>query len=691
MRSNPRPARTPSAAAAARRPGPVARAARHSVEAMESRILFHFTVTPLPDLNVSTGTATSTVNLAGTVDSEEITGSVVRMTTNSGNIDVALYDAQKPQTVANFLNYVTGGDYVNTFFHRSSNLGGAGVEPVQIIQGGGYALPFATTAPFNRIPTDAPVPLEVQTNGVLPNARGTIAMARTSDPNSATSEFFINTTDNTNTLGPNNGGGYTVFGEVVNNTITTVDAIAALPRVNGGSTTPFGTLPVRDTAAGPTTENLVVITGTSVVPETTYTATSSNPGFVTASVVNNQLTLTYANPGAQGTADVTVTGTGIDGTVLTDTFSVAVGALAVTIGEGAARQVTFTDADGTVGTVSLKGGTATLAFDGTGLTQATDARGVTVTGAVANVSSLTLNGTNSASSLTVRARGGDGVLEVGDITAAGGVRSLAGRQLSVNGDVNLGSAGRVDLADLTGGSVTIGGTTPVTLSIPGGADDSDITSAAPLRNVTLGRFAGADGTAQTLQAPSISRLTVNSDFAGNLNVAGAVNSARVGGTATAGTWTVGQLGSVTIGGDLASDVNVGSLRSLRAGSVTGADVVSTTTLGRITTGNVGGSRFFANIPDRALPTTIGELGAGGSIQGVTVRGTFADSAIAAETVGRLNLGTVTTSNNGTAFGVAGDTIAGVSGRDAAGATVRFTRLSEPAQSYDNGDFEIRVL
>jgi peptidyl-prolyl cis-trans isomerase A (cyclophilin A) len=677
----------PAEAAAARRP--LARAAARVVEGLEPRLLFHFFLAnDIDDVSVSPGTPASTIDLTGVVDSEEITGSVVRLATTNGNIDLMLYDAVKPVTVANFLNYVNGGDYNETLVHRTTTNADTGLV---VIQGGGYNAPGredGATA-FSHIAQDAQIPDELTTNGLRSNVRGTIAMAK-SGPNTATSEWFINLDNNATALdNPANSGGFTVFGEVINNTLANADAIQQLPKFNFGS--PFGQLPLRNytqndfTAATPVTENHTVTVNTAaVVPEVTYTAASSNEGLVTAAVVNNQLTLTYAG-GQVGAADVTVTGTGLDGSVVTDTFSVSVGALGVTIGDGAAKGVTFTDADGTVGTITVRGGTATVALDGTGLTQADGKRGVTVGGAVASIASITLSGTGGASTLTVKAKGGDGLLEIGSISGSGGLKTLAGKQLSVNGDVSLGTAAKIDFADLTGGSITIGGTAPVALGILGGADDSDITSTAPFKSVKLGRFGGSDGVAQTLTAPAIAKLT-SGDFAGNLAVSGAVGNVKVTGTATGGAWTVGSLGATTVTGDLGSDLNVGTIKSLKAGSISNADLFARGTIGKVTTGNVTNSNFFSAVPAATLPAAAGDLAEGGNIAGLTVKGTFTASNVAAETLGKLNLGTVTTANGGTAFGVAGNTIASAT----AGAT-KVTRATEPSQSVDTEDFKIRVF
>ena len=147
----------------------------------------------------------------------------VRLQTNLGAIDIALYDAAAPRTVANFLAYVNSGKYVNSFVHRS--------VPGFVIQGGGFAWNDANAAPF-AIATNAPIANEF--NVARPNRRGTIAMAKIGgDPNSATSQWFINLADNSTPLNVDNGG-YTVFGEITAGSMAVVDAIARLPRVDAG-------------------------------------------------------------------------------------------------------------------------------------------------------------------------------------------------------------------------------------------------------------------------------------------------------------------------------------------------------------------------------------------------------------------------------------------------------------------------
>jgi cyclophilin family peptidyl-prolyl cis-trans isomerase len=142
--------------------------------------------------------------------------------TNYGEILLELYPDKAPQTVANFLQYIDSGFYQNTIFHR--------VIQTFMIQGGGFDLDY------QQKPTRAPVPNEA--NNGLSNLRGTIAMARTNQPHSATSQFFINTVDNPPLdfkQEPFHDWGYCVFGKVVRG-MEVVDEIAATPT---GSAGPF--------------------------------------------------------------------------------------------------------------------------------------------------------------------------------------------------------------------------------------------------------------------------------------------------------------------------------------------------------------------------------------------------------------------------------------------------------------------
>jgi peptidyl-prolyl cis-trans isomerase A (cyclophilin A) len=142
----------------------------------------------------------------------------VKLSTSAGDIVLELYPDKAPKSVENFLQYVRDKHYDGTVFHR--------VIDGFMIQGGGF------TADLQQKPTRAPIPLEAS-NG-LKNDRGTIAMARTPNPDSATAQFFINLVDNKALNAPNpDGHGYAVFGKVVSG-MDVVDKIKTVAVGNQG-------------------------------------------------------------------------------------------------------------------------------------------------------------------------------------------------------------------------------------------------------------------------------------------------------------------------------------------------------------------------------------------------------------------------------------------------------------------------
>jgi cyclophilin family peptidyl-prolyl cis-trans isomerase len=172
----------------------------------------------------------------------------VELDTTAGTIRIELFPDAAPKTVANFLDYVKSGHYVDTQFHR--------VIDGFMIQGGGF------TTDFKQKPTKAPIPIESESSSKagLKNEPGAVAMARTGDPNSATSQFFINVADNARlnfSSATQQGYGYTVFGKVVQG-MDVVNKIAKAPK---GATGPVG--PGIDPATVPST--LVVIKAAKVI------------------------------------------------------------------------------------------------------------------------------------------------------------------------------------------------------------------------------------------------------------------------------------------------------------------------------------------------------------------------------------------------------------------------------------------
>jgi cyclophilin family peptidyl-prolyl cis-trans isomerase len=151
----------------------------------------------------------------------------VLLDTTKGKIVLELYPAKAPKTVKNFLDYVKAGQYNGEIFHR--------VIPGFMIQGGGF------TPDMKEKPTRATIQNEA--NNGLPNERGTIAMARKPDPNSASAQFFINVANNSSGLDYGkaaDGYGYAVFGKVIEG-MEVADAIAAVPTTTKGL---YGDVPV---------------------------------------------------------------------------------------------------------------------------------------------------------------------------------------------------------------------------------------------------------------------------------------------------------------------------------------------------------------------------------------------------------------------------------------------------------------
>lgn len=162
----------------------------------------------------------------------------VQFTTSAGKFTVEVYPDAAPRTVANFLDYVNSGFYSGTIFHRVIN--------GFMVQGGGF------DRDMKQKPTRAPIPLEAQ-NG-LKNKTGTVAMARTADPNSATAQFFVNVVDNPSLDYPQpDGFGYAVFGKVV-------EGMDTIGRIKSVPTTAYG--PMRNVPATP----IVIESATIVKP-----------------------------------------------------------------------------------------------------------------------------------------------------------------------------------------------------------------------------------------------------------------------------------------------------------------------------------------------------------------------------------------------------------------------------------------
>jgi cyclophilin family peptidyl-prolyl cis-trans isomerase len=281
----------------------------------------------IADLTEYAGAPADSIDLANAFTDPDVSDAV-RFSTVLGNIDIALFGQQKPITVTNFVKYVDQGHYFlsgqSSFVHRSI----AGF----VIQGGGW---IGTTNNQNGAlqPTQVIPFSAIQNEPGISNKRGTIAMAQNgSNANSATSEWFINLADNGGSpnnldIRSNNAGPYTVFGRVANNTISVVDAIAAVPTYNFynpsvPSTFAFKDFPLINYVSGNpvVVENLVSIPTFSHIPVLSLSVSTDNSS---ATVTLSGTRLLVAG-NTIGTTHVAVTATDLDGASVSQQFAVNV-------------------------------------------------------------------------------------------------------------------------------------------------------------------------------------------------------------------------------------------------------------------------------------------------------------------------------------------------------------------------------
>lgn len=305
------------------------------------------------------------VDLSALFRDPDVLGTVVRVSVRIGTttkpVDIALYDHDKPITVANFLRYVNDGKYAGSFFHRSV----AGF----VVQGGGFF--WNASGQIAAIPTYS----AIQNEPGISNLRGTVAMAKLGgDANSATSQWFVNLADNSANLDAQNGG-FTVFGRVLGSGMSVIDEVAALPVYNAGS--PLDQLPLKDVTGTTVQRSFTVETSASVVPALSYGANSADPDLVAVSVTGSTLRLT---PSAtrSGSTTVTFAATDLDGATTQATLTVNVLAKSAgwqveTGADGQPSTLAFNPADPT----GLSGDAAPVSWGDTDL-RATSSRTITL-------------------------------------------------------------------------------------------------------------------------------------------------------------------------------------------------------------------------------------------------------------------------------------------------------------------------
>jgi cyclophilin family peptidyl-prolyl cis-trans isomerase len=298
-----------------------------------------FVALPIADIIALENSTGPTIDLAGTFGDPNYSTSEITFNTNLGPLTVTLYDAQAPQTVANFYDYIDSGAYDNSIFSR--------LVSDFVLQGGGATLDSNASGDvtgLTAIPTFPAIPNEF--NASNSNLFGTIAMAQTGgNINSATNQFFFNLGNNSTSLDPQS---FTVFGKVntaadqafltnLNNLVTNDPTVYAQ---NESGTAVAATLPSVLLNSVPlpgysgtsfptdaTVNNFIVINSVTVDsrPEVlSYKVLSNtNPNLVNTVLTNEQLTLNYA-PNQTGSATITVQATNQNGATSTNTFTVTV-------------------------------------------------------------------------------------------------------------------------------------------------------------------------------------------------------------------------------------------------------------------------------------------------------------------------------------------------------------------------------
>lgn len=254
--------------------------------------------------------APTTIDLSNHVEDPD-TESAIRITTNLGILDAILYQSATPATVENILNYVRSDAYRDAVFHRSATLEASGVK---VIQAGLMRTDHDGT--FTTIPLFPNVPDEPG----LSNDFGTLAMAKTSQPDSGTSQWYFNTIANNNLDGPQDNGGYTVFGRATTTSLGTMVNMGNRPRgtyaltVNDEEQT-FADFPTSTPPAGetPTADELFVIESVTEITDLISYRILSNSAPELARFSVNGSRLQVFPLGSSGSATVRLEATDLDG------------------------------------------------------------------------------------------------------------------------------------------------------------------------------------------------------------------------------------------------------------------------------------------------------------------------------------------------------------------------------------------
>lgn len=696
--------------------------AERLVERLEERRLFAVTVAdPIEDFTVRASSPVQTVQLGGvfaTNNLDLVTGSVVRMPVKFGlgtnavdsAITIELFDQRTPISAQNFLNYVNANRYENMIIHRVTRVNTDGIA---VIQGGGFTY---TGGQFGSVQTNAAIVNEFSSSprdsqGRV-NVRGTLSMARTSDRNSGTSQWFINTADNTSLDNSAQGNDYAVFGRVVGG-LDVVDRIAAATVFDASSVnSAFGALPLPDyNNQGPLQPaNVVTFNNSRVIPANqvkttfTYSVSSSNNSIVTPTIdSNNQLRLTYG-ANKLGTATITLTAADLTGAAVSETFVVTVSSplLAVTYNKASVvNRPTNRPVD--LGGVLLgqTGGSTERTFSirntGNGVLQISDVQvpeGLRVVqmpaASVAAGATTTLvvglkSDTEASVSGTISI-----ISNVASVPFTIPVVAFASSGVTLGG-TGLGAASTLVFDEADGSRATLvasGGRTRLTFTGTGASLSISARGVATVSgtNLALASATFLDNSPRSSLAASVRTGTIS---LGSLTATSAVRSVNLRGVILAGPANLAAGATdLTVAGLNAATLTAGAaVRTINLGEVIGSTVALTGNVTTLTASTVTASQISVtgNLGRATLQTLISSSLSSSGLSSLTLNSRNADafsaSTINATAAGTIALGRVTTAGAKSTFNAA--SIARLSGRNDAGRAFSLVKITPATTDVDD--------
>jgi hypothetical protein len=276
-----------------------------------------------------------------------------------------------------------------------------------------------------------------------------------------------------------------------------------------------------------------------------------------------------------------------------------------------------------------------------------------------NVVRIDVTGSTAASSLNITGKGG--AMQLADVTVNGSLRSFTGKNADLLGNVNVtGTLGKLTAHDTHNArTLTIGGSAvPVSIALAS-ANDLSVNSASPIKSIKAAAWLDTDNTADTISTPALSSLAVTGNMAADI--------------------VTGLLGKVSV-----------------RGAITGATIRSNGDIASVRAGAIQDSAVYAGVRSdlTGMPSAAGDFTGNAIIRSLSVSGknpgAFSDSVIAAADLGKVSLGSVTTTNGGTSFGLAADRIASVSSTLGGGSKLTLKKLDDPADSQTQDDFTLRL-